>query len=248
LADAWLPGAARVHIEEEDGGHLKGGAPRAVWHTTGTEPHLVSARSAAQALCEAGRSVHLVWNPLSGEVVQMAPATRAARLLAGEAVREGRVCVHVAVIALSRHPFTEGPLRGVDAIMEWLDSWRIARQWPSGPPLPSPQDHLSPRSRRTWARGGHYGASQIPGSDDAGPGGIDIARITGPHTPGAGVPRPRIPAVRPAAWPTPEARPEREAPRRNGIRTESSGPEHASSEPVAHSGTAAIAAPASGRI
>jgi hypothetical protein len=37
-------------------------------------------------------------------------------------------------------------------------------------------------SRAVWARGGHFGASQVPGCAHAGPGAIDIHRLTGgPH-------------------------------------------------------------------
>jgi hypothetical protein len=32
-----------------------------------------------------------------------------------------------------------------------------------------------------WARGGHFGASQVPGCGNAGPGAIDIDRLTGGH-------------------------------------------------------------------
>ena len=49
-------------------------------------------------------------------------------------------------------------------------------------------------SRAVWARGGHFGASQVPGCAHVGPGAIDIHRLTGsgPHglavrTPGAAV-------------------------------------------------------------
>lgn len=48
------------------------------------------------------------------------------------------------------------------------------------------------RSRAVWAIGGHYGASQVPGWDAAGPGDIDIDLIGGPHeTYCARVPRQR---------------------------------------------------------
>ena len=38
-------------------------------------------------------------------------------------------------------------------------------------------------SRAAWARGGHFGASQVPGCAHVGPGAIDIHRLTGsgPH-------------------------------------------------------------------
>jgi len=34
-------------------------------------------------------------------------------------------------------------------------------------------------SRRLWARGGHFGASQVPGWHAAGPGQIDTERLSG---------------------------------------------------------------------
>ncbi len=37
------------------------------------------------------------------------------------------------------------------------------------------------RSRAAWARGGHFGASLVPGCENEGPGSIYIDRITGPH-------------------------------------------------------------------
>jgi hypothetical protein len=66
---------------------------------------------------------------------------------------------------------------GLGAILGWLDSWQIPRRWPAGPPAPFRQLNR-PRSRALWARGGHYGASQVPGCDSIGPGGIDIDHLT----------------------------------------------------------------------
>ena len=37
------------------------------------------------------------------------------------------------------------------------------------------------RSRMLWARGGHFGASQVPGCENTGPGPIDVDRLTGAH-------------------------------------------------------------------
>ena len=190
MAEAWLPGARRTEAGK-DGGAMKGGAPRAVWFTSGTDPMIISAYSAAQTLNREGRAPHLVWNPYSGEIVQLVPITRAAGLLEGLVGREGRVCVQLLVVGHPRHPFTTGPLTALDRIMQWLDSWGVARHWPAGPPLPSPQAYHSPRNRRQWARGGHFGYSQVPGAHGPDPGGIDIRKITGPETPVAEIPRPR---------------------------------------------------------
>lgn len=206
MADAWLHGAGRLRVDP-DGGELKGGAPRAVWCTSETDPRVVSARSAAQELARHGRPPHLVWNPYTGDVVQLVPATRAAALLPRPVGGEGRICVQILVVGSAREPFTNGPLKGLEEIVRWLDGWGVARRWPAGPPLPSPQSYLSGRHRRAWARGGHFGASQVPGCDRLDPGGLDIRRITGPETPVAEIPRPRVPAGEPA--PTTPLRPRR---------------------------------------
>lgn len=176
-----------------DGGALRGGAPRVVWCTGDHDPRTVSARSVAADLIKEDRAPHLVWHPGTGEVVQLLPVTRAARLLGGRVGREGRVCVQILVIGQARAPFTGALLDGLDAIVQWLDSWGVARRWPAGPPLPSPQSYHARRSRKDWARGGHYGASQVPVVDRPDPGAIDVRRITGPDTPVAPIPKPRAP-------------------------------------------------------
>jgi hypothetical protein len=190
VADAWLPTAGRMPAKV-DGGAMKGGAPRTVWLTNEADPRAVSARSIAQTLDRENRAVHLIWNPGFGDIIQMLPVTRAGRLLDGEVGREGRICVQIMVIGHAREPFTDGSLIGVDSIVAWLEDWGVSRRWPAGPPLPVPHSYDSRRERRPWARGGHFGCSQVPGSTAPDPGGIDVRRITGPDTPLADIPRPR---------------------------------------------------------
>lgn len=171
---------------------MNGGAPRAVWLTTQTDPADVSARSAAAVLDQMGRPAHLVWNPLSGDVVQMVPIIRAARGLASG--RDGRLCVEIRVIGFASRPFTTGPARGLGPILAWLDTWSISRDWPAGVPRTEP----APTDRRTWSRGGHFGGSQLPRFPEPGPGPIDGALIT--DLP-ALVPKPRDWAPGPADRP-----------------------------------------------
>lgn len=105
---------------------------------------------------------------------------------------EGRVCVQIGVIGHGWAPFTTGPVRRAREIVSWLDSWHVARGWPAGHPAPFPGSARAEQQRRRhWARGGHFGASQVPGCSGAGPGAIDIERLTGPLTGqrGASVPR-----------------------------------------------------------
>jgi hypothetical protein len=193
VADAWMPGARSVRAAT-DGGQLGGGAPRVVWLTLSTEHGTCSAGSAAQRLIQEDRPCHLVWDPLTGDIAQLLPIVRAGCLLgtperldyapdrlpyrSASVNREGRLCVQIGVLGSPREPFTSFPTIGLGGILAWLDSWQIPRRWPAGPPAPYRQ-LTRPRSRALWARGGHYGASQVPGCDNIGPGGIDIDQLTG---------------------------------------------------------------------
>ncbi len=215
---AWMPGARRIRAET-DGGQLKGGAPRAVWLTLGTAPCAVSIQSAAQRLVSDRRPPHLVWDPVSGDIVQLISILRAGQALGaperldwgpkqvpaapGNVNTEGRVCVQIGVLWHPADPFTGGPLAGLGAIVSWLDSWNVSRRWPAGQPAAYRAASANrirdgaERSRGKWARGGHFGASQVPGCDNIGPGAIDIDRLTGTH----------VLQVHPRAVPTPVAAP-----------------------------------------
>lgn len=185
---------------------MKGGAPRVVWMTLGLDPQVISAYSAAQRFIQLGRPPHLVWNPITGETVQILPIVRAgcALIPASELDLErpvadersaalivepsedipdvhtqGRLCVQVGVVAFGWEPFTSGPMTGAGPILDWLDSWSISRRWPAGPPAAFAKAHTVPRSRKLWSFGGHFGASQVPGCAAAGPGAIDVELLTG---------------------------------------------------------------------
>ena len=218
MAHAWMPEASRIRAEN-DGGPLTGGAPRAVWLTLGTAPGAVSVQSAAQRLISQQRACHLIWDPGTGDIAQLISVLRAgcalgaadhldwapsrARPQPQNVNAEGRVCVQIGVLGHPGDPFTSGALLGVEAIVSWLDSWGVPRRWPSGRPE-GYRDGVPGgcRSRARWARGGHFGASQVPCCDNTGPGAIDIDRITGPHglrgrslsTPRATAPALAIPA------------------------------------------------------
>ena len=177
-----------------------------VWQALGADPRQVSAGSAAQRLAQDRRPPHLVWNPLSGDVVQLIPVVRAACSLGSPegldyrtgghgthghqdagatqppdpANRQGRLCVQIGVLAWAWEPFTDGPLHGVEALLGWLASWGVPSRWPAGRPAPFMLARTGERSRAQWALGGHFGASQVPGWDAAGPGAIDISLLSTP--------------------------------------------------------------------
>ena len=192
MADAWMPGARCIRAQS-DGGDMAGGAPRVVWLTFGAAPRAVSVWSAAQQLKQEGRPCHLVWDPVTGDIAQLLPIVRAGRALGtpdhlewapgqlphrtAAVNREGRLCVQIGVLGSAREPFTSYQMIGLAAILGWLDSWEIPRRWPAGQPAPFRQ-LARPRSRALWARGGHFGASQVPECDSIGPGSIDIDHLT----------------------------------------------------------------------
>lgn len=176
----------------------------------GTGPGAVSVQSAAQRLISERRQCHLIWDPLTGDAAQLISALRAGRALGAPGQldwapgldwepgqmsthrdpvnAEGRVCVQIGVLGHPGEPFTAGPLVGVEAIVAWLDTWGVPRRWPSGRPEGSQVDRPATaaevagrRSRAQWARGGHFGASQVPACHNAGPGAIDVDKLTGPH-------------------------------------------------------------------
>ncbi|WP_444962872.1 hypothetical protein [Nocardiopsis sp. M1B1] len=262
MTEAWMPGAERFGGGTSTRTAPGIGAPRAVWTVTGSDPGAWSAREEAQRLVNEGREAHLVWNPLTGDVVQTLAATCRGRLPLGgtrqyelyhDHGHEGRVCLVVAVVSSGEAPFTDGPLHGLSPILAWLDSWGVERVWRADPvgPVAGTVDAGSPRKRsgearapgtgsaaadtvaagiaaaggaaahstaahaataphsdeaaraarvaRAWARGGHFGHDQVPGSCAKGPGRLDTARLlaTGLVPPPSG---PRAPAgPRPSA-------------------------------------------------
>ena len=190
-----------------------------VWQALGADPRQVSAGSAAQRLAQDGRPPHLVWNPLSGDIVQLIPVVRAACSLGGpegldyrvtspagtdgaasacvSANRQGRLCVQVGVVAWAWEPFTDGPMHGSEALLGWLASWGVPSRWPAGRPAPFMRARTAERSRAHWSMGGHFGASQVPGWDAAGPGPIEPALLSvpAPHCPVVTDPRPKLTAA-----------------------------------------------------
>jgi hypothetical protein len=160
-----------------------------VWNpSTGEIAQLISVLRAGRAL---GAPDRLDWTP-----VRIHPRPESVNA-------EGRVCVQIGVLAVAAEPFTSGPMIALEAIMSWLDSWGVSRRWPGGAPgswaavgggavggaavgggaVGGGAVGGAEGSRAAWARGGHFGASQVPGCAHVGPGAIDIHRLTGsgPH-------------------------------------------------------------------
>jgi hypothetical protein len=185
-----------------------------VWNpTTGEIAQLISVLRAGRAL---GAPDRLDWTPVR---IHRRPENVNA---------EGRVCVQIGVLALAAEPFTNGAMIGLEAIMGWLDSWGVPRRWPGGQPGSWAEGGRAggrvgvvgvgvgvgggtggggvggaDGSRAVWARGGHFGASQVPGCAHSGPGAIDIHRLTGSGPHGLAVRTRELPSPFAAALPIP---------------------------------------------
>lgn len=161
-----------------------GRASHLVWNPLyGEIIQLVSAMRAGRLLGTAEGLAQLMPGCAEDSGARPASAEPAGADWLPEVNSEGRLCVQVCVVANAWDPFTAGPMTGLPGILDWLDSWGIPRRWPAGPPVAHPPRQAGCGDRRLWASGGHFGASQVPGWTAAGPGEIDIERLTGPAAP-----------------------------------------------------------------
>jgi len=178
VADLWLPGAQVVNLSAK-GLALSGGPRVAVWHTTETGKG--TAAAVAKGANMARWPAHLVWDPYTGEIMQLLPANVAASALITHN-RDGAVVVQVEAVGKAADaPLATSPLLGLDVILAWLDSHGVPRVWPAGAPLAygaggAPAYGAGNGQRDAWGRSGHYGHSQVPGNDHGDPGRVDLAR------------------------------------------------------------------------
>jgi nucleoid-associated protein YgaU len=171
MPDLFLPGATH-RLARIDGGAVSGHLPRVVWHSTENDPAVTTASTIAAFLDRVNFSVHLVWNPLHGGIVQAIPANRYGRGLQefGFATNtEGNPCIQIEVVGFAAHPFTGGPCRGLDRIMNWLRSFGIPDVFPSGV--------SGNRDRQTWQRAGHFTHAVTPDNDHTDPGLINPRKL-----------------------------------------------------------------------
>jgi hypothetical protein len=185
-APDWLDSAVRASVPKGRGGVMLGGPPRFVWHTFEADPIHLGAAAGARILVNQGTEVHFCLNPITGELVQLLPASASAYGLKNapggvETNRAGSVCLQVEVIAWAAHPFTAymTPVgrAAIARLVRFARAHGIPDVWPAGPPPAYPRGS-SVRSAATWAQhAGHYGHSQVPENDHGDPGAIDTAAL-----------------------------------------------------------------------
>lgn len=172
------------------------GDARSVWHST-EGPSIAAAVSAYRS--HRGWP-HATWDPNTGEIVQHLLPSQSARSVENrpggvETNRYGKV-LQIEVVAYAAHPFTNGPLVGLDRVLAWMRANGVPDVWPMGQPLAYGPDERRPgvspaaygtnngqRNAAMWAaHGGHYAHSQVPENDHGDPGRIDITRLLGSPT------------------------------------------------------------------
>lgn len=182
MAKMWMPGAATLP-SSRDGGSMIGGPARATEHVMVT-PYTWSALQAARFLIAQGTEAHLTLHPITGHVVQMVPANRAARALANPAGgvqtnRMGRYNLQTEVVAMPdgwTDDLTDAGRKAVAARADWFDSLGIDRVWVGGRPPHSYAEANNGRSRSVSAwqeESGYFGHSQVPENLHWDPGPID---------------------------------------------------------------------------
>lgn len=191
----WIPGA--IIVTSHDDGTLLGGARKVVWHTTENDPNKTSALAVARYLNNVRSQVHVVWNPVSGQIVQMIPANRGGRGLMNlsggvQTNNGGSVVFQIEVVGQAKNPWTSGPCKGLETILAFVRQLGVPDVWPAGDLKPYPASYGGVRSADAWAKDGHFGHSQVPENDHGDPGDLDQKKITGvaaaPSAPASPVP------------------------------------------------------------
>lgn len=132
----------------------------------GVDVHLDSTRNTYEYLQRKGTLPHILWNPAEGEVVWPVPMDHTGTMWGGD------YAVCVAVLCSPDEPFTSGPLREAQSVLEALRFQAVPERWPMGPPAWT-EHHRTIHKR---LKPGHYSIDQI--DDDAqGVGSIDVQNL-----------------------------------------------------------------------
>lgn len=177
-APLWMTGAERR--PQSGGVALDKSLPRrATWHiTSDVDPgkQQPSMDAVGSYLERVGYCPHLLWDPVTGRIVQYYPADVGGRALAAWN-EDGARHIQIEVL-FSQGAVRDGkryaslsdtPLAGMGRILQWLDAHGIPRAWPMGetPALGT----SGTRDVGVWnGNAGHYGHSQVPGNNHTDPG------------------------------------------------------------------------------
>lgn len=137
---------------------------RAVWISSEDDPYSSSALQVALRFNMFNKAPHFVYNPLTGDLIQMISLKKNAR-----ALKDAEGFVQIVTVSQDERPFTEFPCPNLSRVVDSLASLSVPLDWPLGPP-----STYSVQGMHTLP--GNYGAQQL--SKEKGPGAIDIKRLT----------------------------------------------------------------------
>lgn len=171
----WMPSATKK--PSSGAGEMGPGDERkAVWHTSESGNDSNAIHGVVNWVKQQSSEYTIAWNPYTGQLVQMFPATGGARAVMNgytiPANRHGKICIQVCVIGRAANaPLVKSPMKGRRELMEWLDSWGIPRK-----------DITNPnRSVPAWTRNGHTTHRSAPKPNDhTDPGPIDFKKLFAP--------------------------------------------------------------------
>ncbi len=168
----WIPGATRRPAG--DTAPMNGGGRKVIWHTT-SNPHgnLKLANELGWFTGGgAGAAPHVLYSPITGETVQLYPASSRSKSIVARN-REGDYVIQVEIVFTTEGTDYDSLLdprltwKNFGTLLDWLRQLGIPDAWPVGRPTSF--------SRRTataaqWARSGHFGHGQVPDNDHVDPG------------------------------------------------------------------------------
>lgn len=172
----WMPGVKKDHASGEAGVMGPGNERKAVWHTSESGNDSNAIYGVCNWVKRQRSEYTIVWNPYTGQLVQLLPADVGARSVMNgytiAANRHGKICIQICVIGRAANaPLVKSPMKGRRQLMEWLDSWGIPRE----------NITADNRSVSQWQKSGHTTHRSAPKPNDhTDPGPVDWNRLFSP--------------------------------------------------------------------
>lgn len=172
----WMPAAKKDRANGEAGVMGPGNERKAVWHTSESGNDARAIFGVADWVKRQRSEYTIMWNPYTGQLVQLFPADVGARAVMNgftiAANRHGKICIQICVIGRAANaPLVKSPMKGRRELMEWLDSWGIPRE----------NITADNRSVSQWQKSGHTTHRSAPKPNDhTDPGPVDWKRLFAP--------------------------------------------------------------------
>ena len=207
----WIPGATVVPCNL-DGGSMLGGEAYCTMHTYESKGYGLSAVEAARRLVAAGNGCTGTFNPITGEIAQMIPASRASRTLRNlsggvQTNRAGRFHSQFEVVGDANRPWTQdltpAGKAGLARIIAWNTEHGVPLVWPAGPP---PAFFGGTPNKLGPGPSGYYAHSQWKENNHGDPGALDLSIFFGSGSGVAPPPAPPVPVPTPVRKPIPTQR------------------------------------------